>query len=106
MFEKPSSSFTCDSNFEIRSTSKSFKIDFDAEAFEKHVLSEASHLQDDYNDSSHSLTISNSSDSSCCNEIEEMIRKVSKVLEKKSNKFINCDSQCSSTCPPLPSAPK
>ena len=35
-----------------------------------------------------------------------MIRNASKVLDEKSNEFLNYDSQDSSTCPPLPSTPK
>ena len=82
-FENLSSSFTRDSKVGIHSTSKLFKIYFDAEVFEKYVLAEASNLQHYYSESFHSSTISNCSDYSCCNELDEIIRNASKVLDKK-----------------------
>ena len=54
ILENLSSSFIRDSKFETHSASKSFKIDFDVETFEKHILSERSHIQDDFSESSYS----------------------------------------------------
>ena len=62
---------------------KSFKIDFDVEAFESNIIDEASHHQDDFSDSSHFSTISSYSEFPCCNKIEEIIRTTSKVVDKR-----------------------
>ena len=88
-----SSRFRRDSNFEIHYISTLFKIELNVEVFGMHILVETSHLQDNFIYSSHSSTISSYSEFLFRNEIEEIIRNASKVLDKKLNEISNNDSQ-------------
>ena len=65
IFDNSSSSFARDS--------KLFKIDFDVEAFENHIVAEVCQLQDDFSNASRSSTTSKCSKFSCFNGIEEII---------------------------------
>ena len=68
------------SDFKLK---KLFKIDFDMEAFDNHILAETSHLEDDCSHSSCFSSISAHSEFSSCKEIVQMINDASEPLDGK-----------------------
>ena len=92
-----SPSFDFERHFDDLNYQESIKLDFDVEAFESHILAETSNmtfdLGDDSSYSSHSSLCSESTESSSCLRIKQLISSTSEKLDKKLDEILNFDSK-------------